>query len=111
MSRIIGTLGAAKNGLTSERYPGKRLHVRAIVRDGKRAFVGSQSLQARARETPKWASSLTMRRWCGIQQVFEQDWALTPAAKKEAEEKKEGEQDKAKDESGDAKATQVSSPG
>ena len=52
-----------------------------------------------------------MRRWCGIQQVFEQDWALTPAAKKEAEEKKEGEQDKAKDESGDAKATQVSSPG
>jgi hypothetical protein len=26
-------------------FPGKRLHVRAIVRDGRRAFVGSQSLR------------------------------------------------------------------
>jgi hypothetical protein len=47
----------------------------------------------------------------GIQQVFEQDWALTPAAKKEAEEKKDAEHDNAKDEAGDAKATQPSSPG
>ena len=31
--------------LTAEKYPGRRLHVRAIVRDGRHAFVGSQSLR------------------------------------------------------------------
>jgi len=111
--RIIGTLGAAKNGLTAERYPGKRLHVRAIVRDGKRAFVGSQSLRKleleKRREVGIIVDDASVVH--GIQQVFEQDWALTPAAKKETEQKKEDEQDKAKDESGDAKATQASSPG
>ena len=31
--------------IKNEKYPGKRLHVRAIIRDGKRAFIGSQSLR------------------------------------------------------------------
>ena len=35
----------AKWEVQSEKYPGKRLHVRTIVRDGRRAFVGSQSLR------------------------------------------------------------------
>src|SRR5687767_3885360 len=34
-----------KAGFKVRAYPGKRLHVRAIVRDGRRAFVGSQSLR------------------------------------------------------------------
>ena len=32
-------------GFDARAFPGKRLHVRAIVRDGRRAFVGSQSLR------------------------------------------------------------------
>ncbi len=44
--RIIGRLEAKWGGnIKNEHYPGKRLHIRAIIRDGKRAFMGSQSLR------------------------------------------------------------------
>ena len=43
--RILGNLGKRGAGLTAEKFPGKRLHVRAIVRDGQQAFVGSQGLR------------------------------------------------------------------
>ncbi len=42
--KIIGKVDA-KGVLHCEKYQGKRLHVRAIIRDGKLAFVGSQSLR------------------------------------------------------------------
>src|SRR5438067_13935654 len=47
--KIIGKLGSKKHkdDLAVEKYPGGRLHVRAIIRDGRRAFVGSQSLRKR----------------------------------------------------------------
>lgn len=84
--RIIGRLDARKTALTAEKYPGKRLHVRAIVRDGRDAFVGSQSLRK---------IELDQRREVGIiaresavvkqiQGVFEEDWALTETGKKAA---------------------------
>jgi phosphatidylserine/phosphatidylglycerophosphate/cardiolipin synthase-like enzyme len=38
--RILGTLGKRGAGLTAEKFPGKRLHVRAIVRDSRQAFMG-----------------------------------------------------------------------
>ena len=45
--RFIGKLEDkwAEAGLKARPYAGKRLHVRAIIRDGRRAFVGSQSLR------------------------------------------------------------------
>jgi phosphatidylserine/phosphatidylglycerophosphate/cardiolipin synthase-like enzyme len=60
--------------------------VRSIIRDGRRAFIGSQSLRR---------LELEKRREIGIvitdekvvrqmQEVFESDWALTPTGKKEA---------------------------
>jgi len=81
--RIIGKLEGARSSLTCEKYPGRRLHVRAIIRDGKRAFLGSQSLRR---------SELEKRREIGLiiddavvvhglRQVFEQDWAMTPSGK------------------------------
>src|SRR5437763_11368623 len=42
--KVIGKV-EAKWKVNSEKYPGKRLHIRAIVRDGRRAFLGSQSLR------------------------------------------------------------------
>src|SRR5262249_46239269 len=42
--KIIGKV-ESKWGIKGEKYPGKRLHVRAITRDGRRAFLGSQSLR------------------------------------------------------------------
>jgi phosphatidylserine/phosphatidylglycerophosphate/cardiolipin synthase-like enzyme len=84
--RIIGNLAAKKAPLTAQKYPGKRLHVRAIVRDGRDAFVGSQSLRKieleNRREVGIIASETSVVKQ--IQSVFEQDWALTPTGKKAA---------------------------
>ena len=87
--RFIGKVEAKWN-LKAEKFPGRRLHVRAIVRDGRRAFVGSQSLRK---------LELDRRREIGIimvdakvvkqiQAVFEQDWALTESGRKEAKKAK-----------------------
>jgi cardiolipin synthase len=84
--RIIGKLESAGSSLPAEKYPGKRLHVRAIVRDGSRAFLGSQSLRKfeleRRREIGLIVDDAAVVR--GLRQVFEQDWALTPTGKKNA---------------------------
>ena len=85
--RIIGRLSDKKRGpLLAERYPGKRLHVRTIIRDGRRAFLGSQSLRR---------LELEKRREIGVivtdaavvkqmQKVFEEDWSETPTGRDSA---------------------------
>ena len=83
--KIIGKVDP-KWDFEAEKYPGKRLHVRAIVRDGRRAFVGSQSLRR---------IELDKRREIGVivndqsvvnqmRDVFLSDWSLTDSGKKEA---------------------------
>jgi phosphatidylserine/phosphatidylglycerophosphate/cardiolipin synthase-like enzyme len=77
--RIIGKIASKKSALVAEKYPGKRLHVRAMIRDARRAFLGSQSLRKleleRRREIgvivtdPKAANQMRA--------VFEEDWAQT----------------------------------
>jgi cardiolipin synthase len=84
--RIIGKIGGKKAALTAERYPGKRLHVRAVIVDGRRAFFGSQSLRR---------IELDERREIGVivtdgslvkqmHNVFEDDWAQTDPGKRAA---------------------------
>jgi phosphatidylserine/phosphatidylglycerophosphate/cardiolipin synthase-like enzyme len=86
--RLIGKLGKRGGDLRVQKMPGHRLHVRAMVRDGDTAFVGSQSLRA---------LELDMRREVGIIvrdpkvvkgicDVFEQDWARTDLGQKELRE-------------------------
>jgi phosphatidylserine/phosphatidylglycerophosphate/cardiolipin synthase-like enzyme len=81
--RILGRLAKSRE-ISAEKYPGKRLHVRAIARDGRSAFVGSQSLRKQ---------ELDARREIGvivrdakvvkkIVAVFESDWAQTEAAER-----------------------------
>jgi len=97
--RIIGKVEKGHD-LTAEKYPGKRQHLRCIVRDGRAVFVGSQSL---------CKLELDARREIGvivkdpkvvraIAQMFESDWAETDAGKKQAKEKEKRE--KADDEAG-----------
>ena len=43
--KVIGTMDKKPGRLRLRKLPGWKLHVRAIVQDGKRAFVGSQSLR------------------------------------------------------------------
>lgn len=75
--RIIGKLEKSLSGVLVRKLPDLRLHVRAIIRDGSSAFVGSQSLRK---------LELDGRREIGViltdagvikkmQAVFETDWA------------------------------------
>jgi phosphatidylserine/phosphatidylglycerophosphate/cardiolipin synthase-like enzyme len=77
--RIIGKLEKGHDDLTAAKYPGKRLHVRAIVRDGRVAFVGSQGL--RRLELEKRREIGVIVRAAGVVKriaaTFESDWALT----------------------------------
>jgi phosphatidylserine/phosphatidylglycerophosphate/cardiolipin synthase-like enzyme len=87
--RMFGKVGKGASGIVARKLPDMRLHVRAIVRDGSAAFMGSQSLRK---------LELDGRREVGViitdsriakkmQAVFEADWSHTPEAK--AEEKAE----------------------
>lgn len=81
--RVIGKV-EAKWDLKGEKCPGKRLHVRAIIRDGKRAFVGSQSLRKleldKRREVGVVVDDAKVIRQ--MMAVFEDDWSRTDAGKK-----------------------------
>jgi phosphatidylserine/phosphatidylglycerophosphate/cardiolipin synthase-like enzyme len=85
-----------------DKYPGKRLHVRAIIRDGRRAFIGSQSLRKleleKRREVGVIVTDLKVVR--KMRTVFEEDWARSQAGKKAAKkaEKAQKEADKAQKE-------------
>lgn len=100
--RILGTLGKRGEGLTAEEFPGRRLHVRAIVRDSRQAFLGSQGLRK---------LELDGRREVGVivkdpkvvkrmAEVFESDWALTDRAKKDLAEAKKDQKTTARNERG-----------
>jgi phosphatidylserine/phosphatidylglycerophosphate/cardiolipin synthase-like enzyme len=83
--RLIGGLEPKWSGtIKHEKYPGKRLHIRAIIRDGRRAFLGSQSLRRleleKRREVGVIVTDEAVVRQ--MQDVFENDWALTPSGKK-----------------------------
>lgn len=105
--RLLGKLGKGASGIDARKMPELRLHVRAMIRDGAAAFVGSQSLRK---------LELDGRREVGIVvtdsriakkmlAVFESDWALTPGAKNDettkAEEKKQDADADAKDDKKD----------
>jgi phosphatidylserine/phosphatidylglycerophosphate/cardiolipin synthase-like enzyme len=94
--RIIGRVDENWN-IPSERYPGQRLHVRAILRDGREAFVGSQSLRRLELEQRREVGIIVRdeRIAAQIAQVFEQDWALTSSGRKEAKKAMKGSERKA----------------
>jgi len=81
--RILGRVEAKWN-VKSEKFPGKRLHIRAIIRDGKRGFVGSQSLRRleleKRREVGVIVTDVSVVRQ--MQEIFEKDWAETESGRK-----------------------------
>jgi cardiolipin synthase len=83
--KVIGKV-ESKWDCKCEKYPGRRLHVRVIVRDGNRAFLGSQSLRRleidKRREIGVIMTDESVVR--ELQSVFEADWALTDSGRKEA---------------------------
>ncbi len=84
--RVLGRMGKRGGNLKVQKFPARRLHVRAIVRDGMRAFIGSQSLRKVELDARREVGVIVRdpkvtRR---IAAVFEADWALTDLAKKDA---------------------------
>jgi phosphatidylserine/phosphatidylglycerophosphate/cardiolipin synthase-like enzyme len=91
--RVIGKV-EAKWKIKGDRYPGRRLHVRAIIRDGRRAFLGSQSLRRLQLEKRREIGIIINDRRVVRQmmELFEQDWAQTDGGKKrERKEEKKAE--------------------
>jgi phosphatidylserine/phosphatidylglycerophosphate/cardiolipin synthase-like enzyme len=75
--RIIGKLEKSLKGVKVRKLTDLRLHVRAIIRDGKEAFVGSQSLRRLELEGRREVGIIIKN--AGIVRkilaVFEGDWA------------------------------------
>jgi cardiolipin synthase A/B len=82
--RVIGKVEKRLRGVRVASYAGERLHVRAIVQDDRRAFVGSQSLRRpeldRRREIGVISDDSGIVK--GITKIFEADWAETPQARR-----------------------------
>lgn len=84
--RIIGRIGRKGAPLKAQALPRRRLHLRAIIRDGRDAFVGSQSLRtveldARREVGVFVRDPKVVRQMMG---VFETDWATTELGRREA---------------------------
>jgi cardiolipin synthase len=98
--RMFGKLGRGASGIEARKLPDLRLHVRAIIRDGSTAFIGSQSLRK---------LELDGRREIGVvvsdekivkkmRDIFEADWGQTAESKQAATAaEKEKEKDKEKE--------------
>jgi phosphatidylserine/phosphatidylglycerophosphate/cardiolipin synthase-like enzyme len=83
--RVIGKVGRRAGAIRVQKLPGLRLHVRAMIRDGDTAFVGSQSLRALELDARREVGlivkdSKVVKR---LQEVFEEDWAKTELGRKE----------------------------
>jgi len=82
--RIIGGVESDWK-IKCEGYPGRRLHARVIIRDGRRAFLGSQSLRRleleKRREVGVIITDARIIR--EMITVFETDWAQTRLGRKE----------------------------
>jgi cardiolipin synthase A/B len=80
--RIIGRLNRKNTGLEVKRLSGMRLHTRTIIRDGRQAFVGSQSLRevelgARREVGVIFRDSKIVAK---LSKTFEEDWTKVEAA-------------------------------
>ena len=86
--RILGSLEEKwmKSGFSVKPYPGKRLHVRAIVRDGRRAFIGSQSLRKLELDNRREVGVVIRERKAvvRVERVFKDDWKLATQPKKKS---------------------------
>jgi phosphatidylserine/phosphatidylglycerophosphate/cardiolipin synthase-like enzyme len=81
--RVIGKIAGRAPGVVAEKYPGKRLHVRLIVQDGQRLFVGSQSLRKLELDHRREVGLIVddKKAILAATRVFEADWALTATGK------------------------------
>ncbi len=84
--RILGKLEKSIEGIEARKLAPMRLHVRAMIRDGKSAFIGSQSLRKleldKRREVGVLIANTPIAK--KMQAVFEADWKASAPAKADA---------------------------
>ncbi len=87
--RIIGNVAKSARDLPSEKYPGKRLHVRAIIRDRRELFIGSQSLRTLELDKRREVGIIVKNAKVVVEalKTFDEDWALTDSGKRERKKK------------------------
>ncbi len=74
--RILGNLGKIGAGLEIRKMSGLRLHTRTIIRDGREAFLGSQSLRKVELDGRREVGIITndLKIVQGMSSIFELDW-------------------------------------
>lgn len=97
--RMFGKVGKGASGIDARKLPDLRLHVRAIIRDGSAAFVGSQSLRKLELDGRREVGIIVTEERIAkkMREVFEADWALTPESKQAAASEKDKDKDKEKE--------------
>jgi phosphatidylserine/phosphatidylglycerophosphate/cardiolipin synthase-like enzyme len=88
--RMMGKLQNKDLDATVEKFPGK-LHARAIIQDGRKAFIGSQSLRRLELDERREVGVITSdaRIVKPLLAVFDADWAETSAGRKALKEQEE----------------------
>jgi cardiolipin synthase A/B len=88
--RVIGKFKGAGDSIGVRSLKSLRLHARAIIRDGARAFVGSQSLRRpelnQRREVGVVITNAAVAR--RLRDIFEADWLESAASKEDKKEDK-----------------------
>ncbi len=89
--RIIGKVSKKGEGLTVEKMPGMRLHLRAMLRDGEEMFIGSMSLRSVELDKRREVGVIVKERTAAkeFREVFEKDWAKTDTGKKASDKDKD----------------------
>lgn len=74
--RVLGKAGKHAKAIAASKLPGLRLHARVIVRDGRLAFLGSQSLRQLELDARREVGVILDDRACvrKLVAVFESDW-------------------------------------
>jgi len=80
--RVIGRVAKAGGTIAWARLAGRRLHVRAMIADGRRAFVGSQSLKGLELDKRREVGVVIRERAIvrQLETVFAEDWAQSSKA-------------------------------
>jgi cardiolipin synthase len=80
--RVIGTIGRKNHFLDVRPLAGLRLHTRTIIRDGREAFVGSQSLRVAELDSRREVGVIVResKLVSGLVKTFETDWVRKKAA-------------------------------
>jgi cardiolipin synthase A/B len=85
--RILGGVGKRAREIKAQKMKGIRLHARVIIRDGRDAFFGSQSLRAAELDSRREVGIIVRepKIVSAVAAVFDKDWAETEAARVEAQ--------------------------